>query len=217
MNIKLAWFYFNILFIANYSMAILRLFIRLPLPVLPNWANAAFLVGGYACTLSEAYKKPLKLVNNQNFLCTILFLTCPPFAMLAPFFILAVYHANSYALSQRRTWGTLPFFRFCIALGQYSPQLGRGALYAEIAAAALAIPLAFARMCSVKTLVCYYMVIRQQYVHNATMRSVVGEVVLATDRLFLSCPECPRAAYSRVKTLIGVCPSPAIDTAKKNE
>jgi len=217
MNVKLAWFYFNVLFIANYSIALLRMFVNLPLPALPNWNNAFFLAGGYACTLTEAYKKPLKLVSNQNFLCTILFLTCPPFAMLAPFFMLAVYHANSYVLSQRKAWGSMPLFRLCIAIGQYSPQLGRGALYAEAVVAILSMPLVFVRMCSIKTLACYLMVIRQQYVHNAMMRSVVGEMMLGVDHVFLSCPEHLRAAYARVKALVGASSSPAIDTAKKNE
>lgn len=217
MDAKKTWFFLNLFFMANYGLRLLKLAVRLPVPVLPNYVNCLALAGIYSLTLAGVYRDLRKLVTNQNFLCIGLFLTFPHCALLAPFFLLSIYHANSYVLSNKKKFSSAPFFGACLALGPHSVQLGRAAMYLEFGSIPLAFCMLFTRACSVKTFVAYYAIVRQQYIHNAVMRSIVHNTLLRVDAQAQRLPAGARALYQRAAGCFCRLHGVPVDAAKKNE
>lgn len=214
MKLKLFWFYFNVAFIANYALALIKFVAYFPLPTLPNFCNALLLVGAYACTLAGAFKNAHGIFTNQNFICVLFFLTLPPRILLFPFFLLAIYHTNAFILLQKRVWGNTALFSAATFLGQYTLQIGRAALYSEVCAAFFALPLALLRWCSVKTFLMYCVVIRRQYTSNSTMQGIVSDILLWADRCAARAPGFILGPYNKIKQFARAYPSPP-EAAKK--
>lgn len=217
MDIKALWFYLNILFIASYTVPILRVFVRLPLPRLPHALNVLVLIVSYAITLVDVVKNIPKLVASQNLICIGLFMTFPHASLLFPFYLLSVYHANLYVLSHKKKFSSLPFFKFSLAIGQHAAALGRAAMYAELLCASLALVLIFLRLSSIKTFIMYLVIIRQQYINNEKMRSVVSEMLLGAERLVAAMPEQPRQLLARATARLRRWHLPEAATAKKTQ
>lgn len=201
-EIKRAWFYLNIIFIANYTISILRLFIRIGIPHLPNFFNILILLSSYLITLLDAIKKPGKLMSHPNTICLGLFLTFPDYILLIPFYILSIYHTNSFILSQKKNYEKLPFFNICAMIGQYSSHLGRTAMYFEVINIPLAIILMLLGRSSIRTVIAFMAVVRQQYVNNSTMKGVVGELMTYVDQVVSNLPDSFKGLYNQAKEFI---------------
>lgn len=204
-EIKKIWFYLNILFVANYSLSILRMFIRIPLPRLPNIFNILFLISVYAITLIDILKNVKKLFSHPNTFCLFLFFTLPHQILLFPFFILSIYHINSFILSQKKTFERMPFFNICAMIGQHTASIGKLAMYSEVLDIPISILMMIFRKASIWTVLAFVLIVRQQYFNNSVMKGVIGEILMHSDTFFNNMPECFNSSYIQLKNLSQRC------------
>ncbi|KAI4292947.1 hypothetical protein PAPHI01_2221 [Pancytospora philotis] len=216
MKLKILWFYFNVAFVLNYAFALVRLLTFFPLPPLPNFFNALCLMSAYACSLAGAYKNVQGIFTNQNFMCVLFFATFPPWILLFPFFLLAVFHANTCIVEHKKMWGGTALYSAALMLNHHAFAIGRMALHAEIYALLLAVPLVFLRVCSVKSLLAYGLVVRKQYTSNPSMHGIISSMLLQLDGAARRMPAFLLAPYSRAKHFVqGQCTR--LDPVKKTQ
>lgn len=209
-SIRDLWFYSNLAFIINYSITIFRLFVYIPIPYLPSFFNNIFLLVSYSVTILSLVKKVgssgftfKKILSNQNFICLGLFIFFVPNILLFPFFLLSIFHVNGDILARKKEFEKLFFFDLCVFLGRNAANIGRMAMICEI----LLIPVSFVmvlfRRLNILPFLVYCIIVRQQYITNKTMKSVVGEAVMKIDGIFAKMPVEVVAYYDKIKDFIG--------------
>lgn len=198
MDAKRVWFLLNLVFLASYSLRILKLFVRLPIPLLPNAFNSILLICVYAISLCHIRRNISKILESQNFICIGLFITFPHWILLFPFFLLSIYHSNGYILSHRDEFSSWSFFRLSVIIKENSTQLGLAAFYSELLCLLMALLMAVLRVSSLKTLLMYYVSVRQQYMQNSVMRSIVGQACQRMHACIERLPGPVRQTYDTV-------------------
>ena len=173
MDLKQLWFIFNLLFIINFTLKLMRSALFLPVLHLPNFFNTLFLLIAYTLSLMNIYRNIKKLIASQNFVCIVLFITFPHWVLLTPFFLLSIYNSNGYIISRRRELQDYFFFKLCVALNEYAAALGHAACCAELACLFLSLVFYTLRISSFKTLFMYYVALRRHCSLNPMMQGVV--------------------------------------------
>lgn len=197
-QIQNLWLYSNSLFLLNYSLAILSLFVAFPVPKLPSFFNNLFLIFSYALTFqslaanikSQGIATFLTKASSQpNTFCLALFLTFIPNILLLPFYVLCIYHICSAVLSRKKEFENYFFYEICVALGKNLNSIGRLALILELTMAPLCVILLFARYISIFSLIAYFIMVRRQCQTNKAMKDVLGEILHTLHGILSKMPE----------------------------
>lgn len=203
-SLKDIWFYSNVCFFINYSLAILRAFVAFPLPRLPSFFNCVFLLLAYALTFQsivanfKAYDTSTlikKIFAHPNTFCIFLFLCFVPNVLLSPFYLLAVYHIVSSIVARKEAFHSYFFYDFVVFLNTNIATIGRSALLLEIVIIPVAVIMAILRRISMLTLSIYLLMIRQQYVSNNNMKAIVLECVQRAHGLAMQMPDSIKMKY----------------------
>lgn len=206
-DVKRTWFFLNVVFILSYAMRIARFFVRLPLPRLPTALNTLVLFAAYAAALSKLANRPAQLLAHPNALCALFFLTFPPAILHLPFFLLSVYHANTYVLANQALYRSSWAFPLAVWIEQHYTRLGQLAMLTE----ALSIPLAFILYplgrASLKNILALCLIVRQQYYSSAVMRGVLTEILGQFDKLGGSVPAGLRDAVLKIRARFASSPA----------
>lgn len=219
LNGKQLWFFFNLAFIINYTLRLLRPFIRLPIPALPRFVNSLLLLSVYLSAIAPMYNRPNKFFSHTNFLCACLFATFPHPCILFPFYLLSIFHTTQHFLKTRyakaSTGGQHAFFLpFCFWVQENAVSFSKLAMLLEILNIPISILLYFFRMSSLKTIFMLFMIVRQQYISSVVMKSIVDDLWVKTDGYLSSLPADYQGAYRKVKNLFS---SSSLPESKKAE
>lgn len=205
-----AWFCLNLLFIANYTLRVVRPFIKLPIIALPRFFNPLLLACAYLVAISSLVKTPNLLFSHNNFVCALLFLTFPHPVILLPFFLLSIHHTNRYFLENcsKPANQTNPFMRDVFLptshwIKDNSLHIGRLAMLLELISVPLSFFFYFVGRSSLKTIFMLLMVIRHQYATYVSMKNIVDEIGLRIDRYCMELPEKYKNIYKRIKRYTG--------------
>lgn len=205
-KIREVWFYSNLAFIVNYFLTYVRMFVSIPLPHFPSFFNSLCLLVSYGVTIMDILRSIgspgfsfKKVYTNQNLICIGLFLCFVPNILLLPFFLLSVYHVNADILSRKQEFERYFFFDFCILLGRSSSCIGRTAIYLEVLLVPVSFIMVLFRMLGFVPFVVYCGIVRQQYINNRSMKSVVEEIVLRVDDLVSRMPKWMSTHYATFK------------------
>lgn len=208
-KIRELWFYSNLVFIVNYVLTYTRMFISVPLPHLPSFFNNLCLLVSYGVTILDLFRNMRspgfslrKIYTNQNLICLGLFLCFVPNILLLPFFLLSVYHINADILSRKQEFEKYFFFDFCALLGRNSSNIGRTAMYLEVLLVPVSFVLLLARKLGFIPFVVYCAIVRQQYINNRSMKSVVEEIILKVDDLISRMPDWMKTYYCMLKEIM---------------
>jgi transmembrane protein 33 len=180
-EMKRAWMVLNAMFIANYSLYLILLLIRIPLSSIPNPFNLMCLLISYSLSLASNYTSIGDLFTQPNFYCIMVFVTAPHQLLLMPFYLLSIYHVSSFVLSNKKIFERSRLYTLCMAISNCHVGLGRLALVAEVLAVPLSLLMIMFGMSSFLTFVALASAVRQQYFNNFAMRSVFGEMRVACD------------------------------------
>ncbi len=205
-EIKAVWFYSNLAFIINYTLTCIKLFVTIPVPYFSHYFNNLCLLVSYSILvldLLKNYNTPgfsfKKIYTNQNFMCIFLFICFIPNILLFPFFMLSVFHVNNVILSQKKLYESYFFYDLCVMLGRHSNTIGRSSMYCEVILLPIGLILVFLGQIRVFTFMVYCTIIRQQYICNSTMRSVIEEIIFNIDKLISKMPAQVATLYTNVK------------------
>jgi transmembrane protein 33 len=214
-NLKDFWLYLNLLFICNYTLAIANLCTTIYVPSLPSWINSVVLIVTYAITMVDIFKNLPKLVRHPNFICIFLFATFPCNILLLPFFLLSVYHLNNEIISKKKIYEKYFFYQVSCAIAVHSIYIGRFAMFSEV----FCIPLSFILFAmgrsSILTFVAYAVIVRQQYINNQSMKSVIKEIIFKIDQLLGCLPDSMKNKYFQAKAFLANYNVPK-ESCKKN-
>lgn len=208
-KIRELWFYSSMAFIVNYTLTYLRMFVSVPLPHLPSFFNNLCLLVSYGVTILDLFRSMnspgftfKRIYTNQNFVCLGLFLCFVPNILLLPFFLLSVYHINANILSRKQEFEKYFFFDFCVLLGRNSSRIGRTAIYLEVLLVPISLILLLCRRLGFIPFIVYCAIVRQQYINNRSMKSVVEEIILKVDDLVSKMPNGIRTYYNVFKEVM---------------
>ncbi|KAI5151176.1 hypothetical protein ENBRE01_1950 [Enteropsectra breve] len=207
------WFYFNLSFMANYTMRLLRVAVGRPFFALPALVDRILLILTYGITVIDLYKRPSKLVVHPNFMCVFLFLSGPHWLLLAPFFVLAVYHSNAFLVKNKKLIPGESLMPLLALINDSAPKIAYAAMVMEVLCIPLSVLLYFLGMSPLSTTFLFCAIIRHQYVHNTTMNEVIGTIVGAVDGWTLVLPPAARQWYTTIKARIYALNTPV----KKSE
>lgn len=222
-EIKAVWFYSNLAFIVNYTLTIIKLFVTIPIPYLSHYFNNLCLFISYTILVVDLFKniqRPdfsfKKIYTNQNFMCIFLFVCFIPNILLFPFFLLSLFHINNVVLSQKKVYEAYFFYDFCVLLGRHSNTIGRTSMFCEVILAPVAIVLTLLGKLNVFSSLVYLAIIRQQYLSNIVMKSVIEEIILNIDNLMAKMPTKLLNAYALTKGVISKYNKPELAINKKD-
>ncbi|ELA42147.1 uncharacterized protein VICG_00790 [Vittaforma corneae ATCC 50505] len=198
------WFYSNVCFFINYSLAILRVFVAFPLPRLPSFFNCIFLLLAYTLTFQsiianfKAYDTLMfikKIFSHPNTFCIVFFLCFVPNILLSPFYLLTIYHIVSSIVAKKDTFHSYFFYDFVVFLNTNIATIGRSALFLEILLIPIAVSMVVLRRISTVTLLIYLLMIRQQYISNNNMKAIVSECIQRMHNLAMNMPDSIKMRY----------------------
>lgn len=203
-KIKDIWFYSNVCLFVNYSLRILRIFVVLPLPVLPAFFNSLFLLVAYVLTFEALFSHfPVtgaavflkKAFAHPNAYCILLFLCFVPNTLLLPFYLLSIYHIVTFISSKKERFGSSAVYQWCVSLRCCISSLGRLSLFLQIVLFPVAFLMLLLGWIGFPALLAYGIMLRQQYVLNEHMRSVMGEVLQYANKMAMKLPDWLRMEY----------------------
>lgn len=182
--IKKVWAFSTFLFIFNYSLYIFLFFVRFPISPLPNYINILSLVVSHSVGLFR-YKNVTRTLQESNLFCIGFFLTFPSTFLLLPFYLLGIYNFMGFMLSNKKIFN----FGTCMSISSFHVVVGRTALMSEVIFFIIIFILFIVRFTSIWTLLSYGIMIRQQYINNPNMKSVVKEMQVKCDTFSKYLPE----------------------------
>ncbi|WUR05143.1 uncharacterized protein VNE69_12128 [Vairimorpha necatrix] len=172
---KKIWALSTLFFVLNYFLFLFLLFVRLPLSPFPHILNIISLFISYSIGLRKT-KDLFKLFNESNFFCLVCFLFLPSNILLFPFFLLGIYNLISFVLSNRKVFENMFILDLCMSLSTVHVMIGRVALFSELICLSINFLMFLVRKSSLGSLISYGVMVRQQYIYNNNMRSVVNEM-----------------------------------------
>ena len=201
------WLGSNIAFVLNYTLLILNLFVAFPVPRLPSIFNSLFLIFAYTLTFhslfinlkSQSFNSLIfKIISQPNTFCIGFFITFPPNILLAPFFLLSIYHITSAVLSRKKEFEIYFFYEICIVLGKHLTFIGRLALLIELFLSPICFILVLFRKISFFTLISYICMVRKQCQSNKVMKDIFEECMLNVHSVLLKLPDNYKAMYLQI-------------------
>lgn len=220
------WLYSNAVFVVNYILLILSIFIAFPVPRLPSYFNNIFLILAYALTFHSLvvnFKAQdlntlfSKITSQPNTFCLAFFITFPPNLLLSPFFLLSVYHITSAVLSRKKEFENYFFYSACSVLGKNLSGIGRFALLSELLLVPVCVVLLFLGKIRIFTLIAYVSMVRKQYQTNKAMKDVFDECMHNVHSFFLKLPDSYKSSYLQALGSLQKLFKKEEDTKKKVE
>ncbi|KAL6121950.1 hypothetical protein NUSPORA_01059 [Nucleospora cyclopteri] len=101
LKIREIWCFINLLFLLNYTLRILSLFVRAV--SFPNFINCFLLVLAYAITIYESQRVAGDFTSNPNIVAIFFFIMIPPWFLLLPYYLLSIYHTVNFIVTNEKT------------------------------------------------------------------------------------------------------------------
>lgn len=205
------WLYCNIAFIINYTLKTFSFLVTVPIPVFPNFFNSICLILIYSILVFDLIvnyrNKNITLQHvygNQNLFCLAFFFFFVPYILLLPFYLLCIFHVNNSVLLEKKIHENRFYYEFCVSLGKYSSLLGRASLFLEVCLIPVALVMTLMRKFGVVPFILYLVIIRQQYMTNNNMKSVINELIQTLEAgMTKYMPKKVLDCYLKAKPLIG--------------
>ncbi|ORD93431.1 hypothetical protein ECANGB1_2252 [Enterospora canceri] len=196
---KGVWIICNLLFILNYTLGLLGLFVKTV--CLGNRWNCLLLSIVFVASILQNVKNGGDLINNRNTLSVMFFLSFPRGIFLLPYYILSIYHViGNYHKELKETENKTPaqqgLFMAVSSIQHHCRMFGTASVVLTFCNCILAL-----FMFELHTFFFLLLIVRQQFHENEAMTNLIYWLVDLMDNHIHKAPSVLQQLYTKIKKM----------------